>query len=107
MSNIESRKEYERELSGENAKREFKNLLNRSNLEISSLRNQHMVDMENLQKKYQEEKIAISNKLVSQYEGMLSDQRSNTEIQLKQKFVENERKAKVHLRRKKENVFSC
>lgn len=35
----------------------------------------------------QEERVALTNKLVSQYEGMLSDQKSNTEIQLKQKFV--------------------
>ena len=49
----------------------------------------HVSDMENLQKKYQEEKIALSNKLVSQYEAMLSDQRSNTEIQIKQKLLES------------------
>lgn len=55
--------------------------------------------MENQQKKYQEEKIALSNKLISQYEAMIADQRSNTEIQLKQKFVENERKAKAYEKR--------
>jgi hypothetical protein len=86
---MEARKEYEKELKGENAKREFNNLLNKSNLEIRSLKNQHVVDMENIQKKFQEEKIAISNKLVAQYEAMLADQRSNTEIQLKQKYVES------------------
>lgn len=37
-----------------------------------------MVDLENQQKKYQEEKIALSNKLISQYEAMIADQRSNT-----------------------------
>jgi hypothetical protein len=39
-------------------------------------------------KKAQEEKIALSNKLISQYEGMLNDQRSNTEVQIKQKLLE-------------------
>ena len=48
-----------------------------------------MIDVENLQKKNQEQKIALSNKLISQYENMIADQRSNTEIQLKQKYVEN------------------
>lgn len=47
----------------------------------------------------QEERVALTNKLVSQYEGMLSDQKSNTEIQLKQKFVQNQRKAKAYEKR--------
>ena len=55
--------------------------------------------MENLQKKCQEDKIALSNKLVAQYEAMLADQKSNTEIQLKQKYVESERKTKAYEKR--------
>ena len=41
----------------------------------------------------------MSNKLVSQYEAMLAEQRSNTEIQLKQKYIESERKAKAYEKR--------
>jgi hypothetical protein len=74
-------------------------LKNKFNLEIQSLRSQHIIDMENLQKKGQEEKIALSNKLISQYETMLADQRSNTEIQIKQKIIEFERKAKAFEKR--------
>lgn len=51
---LQQRKEYEKELSGENSKRQFNNLLNKSNLEIRGLKNQSMIDMENLQKKFQE-----------------------------------------------------
>lgn len=39
-------------------------------------------------RKAQEEKASLSNKLVGQYEAMLSDQRGNTEIQIKQKLLE-------------------
>jgi hypothetical protein len=87
VNNLQQRENYERSLSGESSRREYDNLLNKFNLEIRSLKNQHAVDLENQQKKYQEDKIALSNKMSSQYEGMLSDQRSNTEIQLKQKYV--------------------
>lgn len=87
VNNLQQRENYERSLSGESSRREYDNLLNKFNLEIRSLKNQHTVDLENQQKKYQEDKIALSNKMSSQYEGMLSDQRSNTEIQLKQKYV--------------------
>ena len=99
LSTLQQRKEYENSLSGQNAKRQFNNLLNKSSLEIRSLKNQHIVDMENLQKKCQEDKIALSNKLVAQYEAMLADQKSNTEIQLKQKYVESERKTKAYEKR--------
>lgn len=87
VNNLQQRENYERSLSGESSRREYDNLLNKFNLEIRSLKNQHTVDLENQQKKYQEDKIALSNKMSSQYEGMLSDQRSNTEIQLKQKYM--------------------
>ncbi len=64
-------------------------------LEIKSIKNQNAIEQENIIKKAQEEKIALSNKLISQYEAMLSDLRSNTEIQIKQKLLEYERKAKA------------
>ena len=99
LTTLQQRKEYQRQLSGENAKRQFNNLLHKSNLEIQGLKNQHLIDSKNLQKKFQEEKIALSNKLVSQYEAMLGEQRSNTEIQLKQKYIESERKAKAYEKR--------
>ena len=99
LTTLQQRKEYQRQLSGENAKRQFNNLLHKSNLEIQGLKNQHLIDTKNLQKKFQEEKIALSNKLVSQYQAMLAQQRSNTEIQLKQKYIESERKAKAYEKR--------
>lgn len=61
--------------------------MNKFTLEIRSLKAQQVLELENVQKKAQEEKIALSNKLISQYEGMLSDQRNNTEIQIKQKMM--------------------
>lgn len=75
------------------------NLLNKFTLEMRSLKAQHEAEQEGLLKKAQEEKVALSNKLVSQYEAMLSDQRSNTEIQIKQKLLEFERKGKAYEKR--------
>ena len=42
------------------------------------MKSQHAVDVENLQKKAQEDRIILSNKLTTQYQGILADQRANT-----------------------------
>ena len=44
----------------------------------------------------------MTNKLTQQYEGMLAEQRSSTEIQIKQKLIEFERKAKAYEKRVQE-----
>ena len=58
-----------------------------------------MEEVEKQQRKAQEEKIALSNKLTQQYEGMLNDQRNNNDIQIKQKLIEFERKARAYEKR--------
>ena len=55
---------------------------------MRALKAQQASEIEALLRKGQEERIALSNKLVGQYEAMLADQRSNTEIQIKQKLLE-------------------
>lgn len=99
LISLQERKDYENELSGENARREYTNLQSKFQLEIRSLKAQAQAEQEGLVRKSQEEKIALTNKLVSQYEAMLSDQRSNTEIQIKQKLLEFDRKAKAYDKR--------
>lgn len=42
------------------------------------MKSQHAVDVENLQKKAQEDRLILSNKLTTQYQGILVDQRANT-----------------------------
>lgn len=57
------------------------------------------METESLNKRLQDEKLALSNKLTFQYESMLSDQKSNNEIQIKQKMLEFERKSKNYEKR--------
>lgn len=40
--------------------------------------------------------MALTNKLTTLYEAMISDQKSSTEIQIKQKLIEFDRKGKAY-----------
>ena len=45
IMSMQQRKEYQRQLSGENSKREFNNLINKSSLEIRGLKNQQLTEI--------------------------------------------------------------
>ena len=66
------------------------------------MNNEHAEEVKENQKKFNEEKIGLTNKLTTQYEQMLSDQKNSNDIQIKQKLIEFDRKAKGYESRLKE-----
>ena len=96
IDNLNMRREYELQVNGKNANRQFEALKNKYELEIRSIYKNHEENLVELAKKHNDEKLALTNKLTTQYQAMISDQRSSTEIQIKQKLIEFDRKAKAY-----------
>lgn len=61
-----------------NEEREFNSLLTKYELQIKSLHLEHAQEVKDNQKKFNEDKIALSNKMTTRYEQMLTDQKNSS-----------------------------
>ena len=88
VQSLNYRKQYQLNISDKNAEREFNELKNMYDLQIKSLHEKYAAENVEMIKKFNDEKIGLTNKITTQYQSMISDLKNSNEIQIKQKLIE-------------------